>query len=179
MYLLENQQVECDMYKYNQYNQNHLYDLEFYGTPLFECKDLTFVYTDHDANNINELLIRHPSGALMYLATVPPSKWNDYKAGYAYYEMEAQTMTDLRDNGIFAWEYNFGKVTGFSQIRHTEGKGDETIELCRIELDDNYENPKCFVNTTETSKVEYESFVSNLDGEILQWKKFPNIYDNK
>ena len=164
---------------YNQYNQNHLYDLEFYGTPLFECKDLTFVYTDHDANNINEVLIRHPSGAIMYVAAVPPNEWNGKKQSFAYSEFDGPSMTDLRDNGVFAWDYNFGKVKGFSKIRYnSENSITETIELCRIELDDNYDNPRYFVNNKETSKSEYDAFVSNLGGNILEWKKFPNVNDN-
>ena len=164
---------------YNQYNQNHLYDLEFYGTPLFECKDLTFVYTDHDANNINEVLIRHPSGAVMYVAAVPPNEWNGKKQSFAYSEFGGPSMTDLRDNGVFAWNYNFGKVKGFSKIRYnSENSITETIELCRIELDDNYDNPRYFVNNKETSKSEYDEFVSNLGGNILEWKKFPSVNDN-
>lgn len=166
---------------YNQYNQNHLYDLEFYGTPLFECKDLTFVYTDHDANNINEVLIRHPSGAIMYVAAVPPNEWNGKKQSFAYSEFGGPSMTDLRDNGIFAWDYNFGKVKGFSQIRYNYDENNydyETIELCRVEFDDNYENPRYFINDKETSKAEYDAFISNLGGEILEWKEFPSVSDN-
>ena len=171
--LLTNQAI------YNEYYQNYLYDQEFYGTPLFECKDLTFVYTDHDANNINEVLIRHPSGAIMYVAAVPPNEWNGYKQTFAYSEFGGPSMTDLRDNGVFAWDYNFCKVKGFSQIRNNSDNSiNETIELCRIELDDNYENPRYFVNNKETSKSEYDEFVSNLGGNILEWNKFPSVNDN-
>ena len=170
--LLTNQAI------YNEYYQNHLYDVEFYGTPLFECKDLNFVYTDHDANNIYEVLIRHPIGAIMYVAAVPPNKWNGYKQTFAYSEFGGPSMTDLRDNGVFAWDYNFGKVKGFSQIRNNSDNSiNETIELCRIELDDNYENPRYFVNNKEVTKSEYDTFVSNLDGNILEWKKFPSVND--
>ena len=88
-------------------------------------------------------------------------------------------MTDLRDNGVFAWDYNFGKVKGFSQIRNNSDNSiNETIELCRIELDDSYENPRYFVNNKETSKSEYDEFVSNLGGNILEWNKFPSVNDN-
>lgn len=164
---------------YNEYYQNYLYDQEFYGTPLFECKDLTFVYTDHNADNINEVLIRHPSGAIMYVAAVPPNKWNGSKQTFAYSEFGGPSMTDLRDNGVFAWDYNFGKVKGFSQIRNNSDNSiNETIELCRIELDDNYENPRYFVNNKEATKFEYDEFVSNLGGNILEWKKFPSVNDN-